>query len=372
MELATYKIGVLYGDGIGPEIVKATVTVLTEAASQLENTHFDWVELPMGWTGIKEYSNPIPEVTKNSLNNCHGWIMGPHDAAAYPKEYQEKRNPSGELRHYFDLFANVRPSKTIEGIRSVVGEADLVIYRENTEGFYPDRNMYTGTGEFMVTPEVAISTGVFTKKAAERIAHAAFKMAMKRRKKVTIVHKANVIKLANGLFVNTCKEVGKQYPEVTIDDFHVDAMAAHLVRRAKDFDVIVTTNMFVDILSDLAGELVGSLGLAPSINASEEKAMAQAAHGSAPDIAGKNIANPVGELLSAVMLLDWLAERHDDHNLIEVARLVETAMYQTISEGICTKDLGGTATTTEFTQGIVQRISSYKSIKHKSEIELYK
>jgi 3-isopropylmalate dehydrogenase len=117
---------------------------------------------------------------------------------------------------------------------------------------------------------------------------------------------------------------------------------------------------------------VGSLGLAPSINASEEKAMAQAAHGSAPDIAGKNIANPVGELLSAVMLLDWLAERHDDHNLIEVARLVETAMYQTISEGICTKDLGGTATTTEFTQGIVQRISSYKSIKHKSEIELYK
>jgi 3-isopropylmalate dehydrogenase len=354
--MATYKIGVLHGDGIGPEIVKATVEILTAAAKGVEDTNFDWVELPMGWAAIEEHDDPIPEFTKKTLDDCHGWIMGPHDAAAYPAKYQEKRNPSGELRHHFDLFANIRPSKTREGIKSVVGETDLVIFRENTEGFYPDRNMYTGTGEFMVTPEVAISTGVFTKKAAERIAHSAFRMAMKRRKKVTIVHKANVIKLANGLFVDTCKEVAKQYPEVKVDDYHIDAMAAHLVRRAKDFDVIVTTNMFGDILSDLAGELVGSLGLSPSINTNNEKGMAQAAHGSAPDIAGQNIANPVGELLSAVMLLDWLAERHDDPKLSEVARLTESALEVTISEGNRTRDLGGSASTTEFTQAIVDRI----------------
>ncbi|WP_126427811.1 isocitrate/isopropylmalate dehydrogenase family protein [Brevibacillus marinus] len=354
--MAAYKIGVLYGDGIGPEIVRATVEVLTAAAERTADATFEWLELPMGWTAIEKYQDPLPERTKQALEHCHGWIMGPHDAAAYPAEYQHKRNPSGELRHYFDLYANIRPIKTMEGIKSVAGEADLVIFRENTEGFYPDRNMYTGTGEFMITPDVAISTGVFTKKAAERIAHAAFRMAMKRRKKVTIVHKANVIKLANGLFLNTCREVAKHYPEVAVDDYHVDAMAAHLVRRAKDFDVIVTTNMFGDILSDLAGELVGSLGMAPSINTSDDKGMAQAAHGSAPDIAGQNIANPIGEILSAVMLLDWLAERHADQALSGIARLVETAVQKTVAEGVRTRDLGGTASTTEFTQAIVGRI----------------
>lgn len=360
--MSTYKIGVLFGDGIGTEIVTSTVDILTVAADRLGTVEFEWVELPMGLSAIKEYDNPIPEMTKRTLEQCHGWIMGPHDAASYPDKYQEKRNPSGELRHYFDLFANIRPSKTREGIKSVVGEADLVIFRENTEGFYPDRNMFAGTGEFMLTPEVAVSTGVFTKKAAERIAHASFRMAMKRRKKVTIVHKANVIKLANGLFVETCKEVAKQYPEVSVDDYHIDAMAAHLVRRAKDFDVIVTTNMFGDILSDLAGELVGSLGLSPSINTSDEKCMAQAAHGSAPDIAGKNIANPIGELLSAVMLLEWLAERHDDPKLHKVARLVENAIETTISEGVRTRDLGGSASTTEFTQSIIgnlERVNTF-------------
>jgi 3-isopropylmalate dehydrogenase len=250
--MAIYKIGVLNGDGIGPEIVNATVEVIQAAADHLGKTTFDFVELPMGWSGIEQYGEPIPEVTKSELLTCHGWIMGPHDSSAYPPEHRAKRNPSGELRHHFDLYANVRPSKSIAGIKSVVGEADLVIFRENTEGFYPDRNMFAGTGEYMISPDVAVVTGVFTKKAAERIAHAAFRTAMQRRRKVTIVHKANVIKLGYGLFLDTCREVGKQYPEVEIEDYHIDAMAAHLVRRAKDFDVIVTTNMFGDILSDLA------------------------------------------------------------------------------------------------------------------------
>lgn len=356
--MATYKIGVLNGDGIGPEIVQATVEVLEAAAEYTGNTTFDFVPLPMGWEGIEQHGEPIPSITKEKLMECHGWIMGPHDSSSYPEEHKEKRNPSGELRHTFDLYANIRPSKTMAGIKSVVGEADLVIFRENTEGFYPDRNMHAGLGEYMITPDIAVVNGVFTRKAAERIAHAAFRMAMQRKRKVTIVHKANVIRMGYGLFLDTCREVAKQYPEVQVDDYHIDAMAAHLVRRAKDFDVIVTTNMFGDILSDLAGELVGSLGLAPSINTNDEQAMAQAAHGSAPDIAGKNLANPVGEMLSTVMLLDWLAERHQDQELYQIARLVEQSIMTTIEAGICTRDLKGTASTTEFTAAIIERIGS--------------
>ncbi|MBD8114844.1 isocitrate/isopropylmalate dehydrogenase family protein [Priestia megaterium] len=358
-----YQLGVLYGDGIGPEIVRSTVEIFQAAADKV-GTKFDWLELPMGWEAIEKYNDPTPQVTKTALNSCHGWILGPHDSAAYPPEHKAKRNPSGELRHTLDLYANVRPAKTMPGIKSVVGEADLVIYRENTEGFYTDRNMYVGTGEWQITPDVAVSTGVFTRKAVERIAHAAFKMALKRRKKVTIVHKANVIKLGTGLFLNVCREVAAQYLEVTVDDYHIDAMTAHLVRRAKDFDVIVTENMFGDILSDLAGELVGSLGLAPSINTNDHQAMAQAAHGSAPDIAGKNIANPIGIILSTVMLMDWLCERHNDEKLHEVGKIVETAVYKALEDGVCTGDLKGTATTTEFTEAVVERVKqAYQNVK---------
>jgi 3-isopropylmalate dehydrogenase len=354
--MASYKIGVLYGDGIGPEITRATVEVLSAASKLAGTTQFEYVELPMGWDGIEQYNDPMPQFTKDALRETHGWIMGPHDSAAYPAEHKINRNPSGELRISFDLFANVRPAKTMEGIRSVVGEADLVIYRENTEGYYSDRNMFVGTGEWQVTPDIVISSGVFTRKAIERIAHAAFKMAGQRRKKVTIVHKANVIKLGSGLFLNVCREVGQQYPEVEIDDYHIDAMAAHLVRRAKDFDVIVTENMFGDILSDLAGELVGSLGLAPSINSNDQQAMAQAAHGSAPDIAGKGIANPTGIMLSTVMFLDWLSVQHKDSNVAEIARMIENGLLTAFSDGVKTRDLGGSASTTEFTKAIIERL----------------
>lgn len=354
--MTKYKIGVLYGDGIGPEITKATIEVLSAAIQKIGTIEFDYLELPMGWVGIEKYGDPIPQVTKDALKETHGWIMGPHDSAAYPDKYKQNRNPSGELRHYFDLYANVRPAKTIPGINSVAGEADLVIFRENTEGYYCDRNMYFGTGEWAVTPDLVISAGVFSRKAIERIAHSAFQMARKRRKKVTIVHKANVIKLGTGLFLNVCKEVGKNYPDVEVDDFHIDAMTAHLVRRAKDFDVIVTENMFGDILSDLAGELVGSLGLAPSINSNDTQAMAQPAHGSAPDIANKNIANPTGIMLSTVMFLDWLSAQQNDAEVAKVARTLESGIISAIHEGVRTRDLGGTASTSGFAQAIIKRI----------------
>ncbi|MEN1969572.1 isocitrate/isopropylmalate dehydrogenase family protein [Lentibacillus sp. N15] len=363
--MAIYKIGVLQGDGIGPEIVPATVKVLKAVEQQLESTIFEWIDYPIGWEAIEEYNNPVPEITKEGLKTCHGWIMGPHDSVAYPKEHKAGRNPSGELRFYFDLYSNIRPSQTIPGINSVVKEADMVIFRENTEGFYSDRNMYVGTGEWQITSDVVVSTGVFTKKAITRIAHAACKMAMERNKKLTIVHKANVIKLGTGMFLNVCKEVAQQYPELTVDDYHIDAMAAHMVRRAQDFDVIVTENMFGDILSDLAGELVGSLGLAPSINTNDSMGMAQAAHGSAPDIAGENIANPIGIMLSSVMLLQWLGNRHQDNRLFDAARIMESAIMEAIKEGSCTSDLGGNETTSSFAETIIKKVESIKAVEGK-------
>jgi 3-isopropylmalate dehydrogenase len=355
--MKTYKMGVLYGDGIGPEIVKATVEVFVAANEKAGGANFDYLELPMGWEGIKNYNEPVPQVTKDKLKTCDGWLLGPHDSAAYPPEHLAKLNPSGQLRIYFDLFSNVRPNKAIPGTRSLVGDdVDMIIFRENTEGFYPDRNMFKGIGEFMPDPNTAIVAGLFTRKAAERIAHEAFRMAMTRRKKVTIVHKANVIKLGYGLFRDTCRDVAKLYPEVQVDDYHIDAMTAHLVRRAKDFDVIVTTNMFGDILSDLVGELTGSLGMAPAINTNNNQAMAQAAHGSAPDIAGKNIANPVGMMLSGVMLIEWMANKHNDRALAKMANIAEAAIMKTLADGICTPDLRGSASTTELTKAIVERI----------------
>jgi 3-isopropylmalate dehydrogenase len=351
-----YRLGVLDGDGIGPEIVRATVDVVTAATRRADAVRLDWVPLPMGLAGIRDHGAAMSDATKRALGECHGWLMGPHDSAAYPPEHRWQRNPSAELRHHFDLFANIRPARTYPGLPSVAREADLVVVRENTEGFYPDRNMYAGAGEFMPTPDVALAVGVFTRRAAERIAQVACRLAMRRRRRLSIVHKANVLQLSTGLFRDTCRAVAAGYPEVQVEDYHVDAMAAHLVRRAADFDVIVTTNMFGDILSDLTGELTGSLGLAASLNAGTDRAMAQAAHGSAPDIAGRDVANPVGMLFSAVLLLRWLGERHGDAALLGLGDAVEAAVLQAWAAGIRTRDLGGDAGTAAFAQAVIDQL----------------
>lgn len=352
--MKTYKIGVMYGDGIGPEIMKATMEVLEEVKQKGFTLQFE--TLPMGLSAIESHCQPLPQITKDSLKEKDGWIMGPHNNVAYPKQFSKERNPSGELRHYFDMFANIRPAKTIPGIERTREDADIVIYRENTEGYYPDRNMYQGIGEFMPTEDVVITTGVFTRQAIERIAEAAFQAAMNRKKKVTIVHKANVLRFASGMFKNICYEVAEKYPEVEVNDVHIDAMAALLVRDMTQFDVIVTENMFGDILSDLTSELVGGLGLAPSINANEKQAMAQAVHGSAPDIAGQGIANPVGMMLSAKMLFEWLAQKHEDVHLLHYAQVIERSIYETIAAGFKTPDLGGIETTASFTERVIENV----------------
>jgi 3-isopropylmalate dehydrogenase len=353
----TYRLGVLLGDGIGPEIVPSSVAIVDAAVAAAGLDAVEWHELPLGASAIDEYGAHTPDSTLKQLDDLDAWLLGPHDSAAYPEPYRSQLNPSGTIRKHFGLYANIRPAKAFEGGNAVVPGTDLVIARENTEGFYADRNTYRGTGEMMPTADVAIMHGIITRAATERIAHAAFQLAQRRRRKLTIVHKANVLKLTTGLFRDVCREVAQQYPDVSVDDFHIDAMTVHLVRKADEFDVIVTENMFGDILSDLAGEIAGSLGIAPSVNSSDTHAMAQAAHGSAPDIAGQDKANPVAMNLSSAMLLEWLGARNDEPRLADAARRVEDGIAATVRNGVSTRDLGGTASCTEFTAAVVSAIA---------------
>ncbi len=350
------RLGLIDGDGIGHEIVPATRRVVDDALAVVGATTVRWAPLVMGHKAIEEGGSPLPERTLDALGELDGWIMGPHDSASYPDEARVGPPPGGAIRKRFGLFANIRPARAFAGVRSMSPDMDLVIVRENSEGLYADRNMFAGAGEFMPTPDVALSVGVVTRQASERIAHTAFRLARLRRKHVTIVHKANVLPMTTGLFRDVCLEVGESYPDVRITQQHVDAMAAHLVRSGSEFDVVVTENLFGDILSDLAGELSGSLGTAASLNCSDDTAMAQAAHGAAPAIAGRNRANPTALMLSGAMLLRWLGERRDDPLLERAAARIEGAIAATFAAGAATADLGGLASTSEFTEHVLARI----------------
>lgn len=354
----THRLGVLLGDGIGPEIVPAAVEVLDAAVAAAGAKPIDWVPLPVGAAAIESHGDALPPAALETLEELDGWLLGPHDSASYPPEHRARLNPSGFLRKHFELFANIRPAKAFEGVQAMTPGIDLVIVRENTEGFYADRSTYRGTGEFMPTADVAIAMGIFTRPAIERIAREAFELARGRGRHLTVVHKANVLRMSTGFFLDICREVGAEYPDVELDDFHIDAMTAHLVRRAAAFDVIVTENMFGDILSDLTGELAGSLGIAASLNASHTRAMAQAAHGSAPDIAGQNLANPTAIIRSGAMLLSWLGARYTDPALHRAAALVEAALATTIHSGTRTPDLGGTAGTSDFAAAVAAAVTA--------------
>src|SRR5579884_2622568 len=244
--MGVYRLGVLKGDGIGPEVVHAALEVLAAAADGVDALRLQLEELPIGWAAIEKYGVALPESTVEALAECDGWILGPHDSQSYPAAERVKLNPSGALRRRFNLFANLRPARAYPGVPAVSAGMNLLIVRENSEGFYADRNMAVGVGEFMPTPDVALVVGVFTRDAAARIARIAFEQARSRGKRVSIVHKANVLKLTTGLFRDVCREVAAEFPDVACDDYHVDAMTAHLVRRGAAFDVIVTENMFGD------------------------------------------------------------------------------------------------------------------------------
>ena len=238
---------------------------------------------------------------------------------------------------------------------------DLVIVRENTEGFYADRNMYDGSGEFSPIPGVGLSLRKITKEASLKIAKSAFEIAKSRsvnksiKSKVHVVHKANVMKITDGIFLDACRLVSSKYNDVDYEEMLVDACAAHLVRKPDQFDVIVTTNMFGDILSDLATELSGSLGLAGSLNAGNNHAMAQAQHGAAPDIADQNIANPISLILSSAMLLDWLGKNRKIDKLILASNLINNSVLELLKDKEnFTRDLGGNASTSKITENLIK------------------
>jgi 3-isopropylmalate dehydrogenase len=358
--MAELKILVLEGDDIGPEITAATVAVLQAAARALSlEIAFERAEI--GFAAHRAHGTTFPDAVFEKASRADGVLLGPVSHNDYPPREKGGLNPSGELRKRLDLYANIRPARSRVGFPPRCGApVDLVIVRENTEGFYADRSMHLGPGEFMPTPDLALAVRKITRQGSTRIAETAFKLATQRRKKVTAVHKANVLRVSDGLFLESVRAVAARYPQVGYDERLIDAMAALLVRDASQFDVVVTTNMYGDILSDEASEIAGSLGLAASLNAGADHAVAQAQHGSAPDLAGKNVANPASLIGSAAMLLAWLGERRRDDKLTRAAALIEQALDRALAtpDGR-TADLGGTLPTDAFSRRVANEAESF-------------
>jgi 3-isopropylmalate dehydrogenase len=334
------KIVVLPGDGIGPETMSVTVDILN-AASEKFGLHLDLQHDIAGHASLKKHGATVTDALLEKVKQADGLMLGPMATYDFKDEAKGEINPSMFFRKNLDLYANIRPSRTYNGVKSITSNFDLIVVRENTEGFYADRNMAGGNGEILVTEDVGISLRRITYKCCERIARSAFELAMQRGKHLTLVHKHNVLKITDGIFLNACHAVAKDFPEVTVDDFIVDAMMAHVVRHPAKFDVIVTTNMFGDILSDLTAELSGSLGLGGSLNAGQDHAMGQASHGSAPDIAGQDVANPISSVLSAAMLLRWHSQRGSQSNFAQAAAAIENAIEHCVAHGQSTRDVGG-------------------------------
>ena len=348
---------VIEGDGIGPEISAATVAVLRETDRKF-SLGLSFASASVGFTALRQHGTTFPTAAYEAARTADGVILGPVSHNDYPPVAEGGLNPSGELRKRLDLYVNLRPARTRGGFPPRCGvPLDLVIVRENTEGFYADRSMFIGPGEFMPTPDMALAVRKVTRPGSMRIAEAAFTLAMRRGKKVTAVHKANVLRVSDGLFLDCVREVAARFPSVSYDEKIMDAMTALLVRDASPFDVIVTTNMFGDILSDLASEIAGSLGLAASLNAGAEHAVAQAQHGSAPDLAGKDSANPASLIGSAAMLLAWLGERRNDESLSRAAVAMDAALERAIATPAWrTADLGGPLGTRAFGERVAEQL----------------
>ena len=354
------RLVVMPGDGIGPEITAATLHVLA-AADRAFGLNLVFEEVPVGFAALRQHGTTLPDAAFERAKAADGVILGPVSHNDYPPVAQGGLNPSGELRKRLDLYANIRPARSRAGFPPRCGKpVDLVIVRENTEGFYADRSMHVGIGEMMPTPDLAIALRKITREGSTRIAESAFRLAAGRpRKLVTAVHKANVLRISDGFFLDCVRAVAAHYPQVRYEERIMDAMAALLVRDASQFDVVVTTNMFGDILSDEAAEISGSLGLAASLNAGAAHALAQAQHGSAPDIAGRDIANPASLIGSAAMLLACLGERRDDVRFGRAAEAIETALDTVIAKAEWrTADLGGMLGTKAFGERVAAAVTS--------------
>jgi 3-isopropylmalate dehydrogenase len=351
------KIGVLPGDDIGYEVVPETVKVLTAAAAKT-GLDVEWTTLPIGKEGHEKHGDTTPGVTVEALKKTDGWIMGPIGHSAYPRNDPTWIMPP--IRKLFDLYASVKPVKSYPNIPSVHKGVDIVFLREVTEGMQSWDTTVSGTGEFRPNDEISIGSRVITRKGSRRVALEAFKIAQTReRKKVTAAHKEGVYRLTCGMFAEECRKLSDEFPDVEYNEFNIDTIAAELVMHPDRFDVVVTTNQFGDILTDLGAGLVGGLGLAPGLCVGENQAMSQATHGSAPDIAGKNIADPYAMIMSGKMLFEWLGRRHDEPKASKAAELIDAAMEKVIADAkALTSDLGGTASTQKMGDAIAEAVAN--------------
>lgn len=358
--MAKYRIGILNGDDIGLEVVPVAVQVLQTAVKKYPDINIEWIPLPVGYPSYLETGETLPDHTLKTLYTLDGFILGPIGHMAYPKNDPKAINPHPLLRREFDLVSNIRPTRSYPKLPSLHQNVDLVIVRENNEGFQPDRNMYKGVGEFMPTPDMALSVRVITRRNSEMAARSAFELARLRngKKKVTAIHKNTVWKLSCGLFVDSCRDVAKDFPDIEFETCVVDTFAMKLVMQPQKYDVVVSTNAFGDILTDEAAGLVGGLGMAPGLCVGPKYVMAQATHGSAPDIAGKGIANPYAMIMSGQMMLEWLGNKKKDSATVKAAKDIEIAMTAVLTELThVTPDLGGKASTKEMGDAVCRAIA---------------
>ncbi len=334
-----HKILLIPGDGIGLEVTPAAEKLLEATGLPLEISYAD-----AGWDTFQKTGDSVPDETLEGVKAADATLAGAFTSPSGSQKVPGFQGAIRYMRRTLDLFANLRPAKS-RPIPGSLQNVDMLMVRENTQGLYVEQERRYG--------DVAIADCVITKGASERVARVALQEAQKRRGELAVIHKANVLPLTTGLFLETALEVAKEFPNVRAYDIIVDAAAMKLVRDPQSFDVLVTTNLFGDILSDLMAGLVGGLGLAPSANLGEQHAIFEPVHGSAPDIAGRGIANPAAMFLTAAMMLKHLGET-------ETAAKIDRAVDEVLENGPRTGDLGGKATTEEFTDAVIDAFSNVK------------
>jgi len=336
-----YKISLITGDGIGPEISESAVSVLNTINDRL-GLKFDITQLSAGDKALKDTGKALPDETISAIKNSDACLKAPVGESA--------ADVIVVLRRMLDLYANIRPAKSYPHMPALRDDIDMVIVRENTEDLY--------RGEEFRVDGAAVALRIISEAASKRIAKYAFEVATQRdsMRKVTCVHKKNVMPITDGLFAQACTDVSKDYPDIAFEEMYVDACAMNLIRQPEQFDVIVTTNLFGDILSDESSQVVGGLGMAPAANIGDSFALFEPVHGAAFDIAGKNIANPSSFLLSIKMMFDWLGAKNNDSKCIEVGAKLESTIFDLVKTGSKTKDIGGTMSTSEFTKAITDNL----------------
>jgi len=337
-----YNIALIKGDGIGPEISESAISVLETINDKLD-LKFSINQLDAGDKALKNTGKALPDETFNAIKSSDACLKAPVGETA--------ADVIVFLRRELDLYANIRPAKSYPNMNALRDDVDLVIVRENTEDLYQGK-------EFEID-DVAVALRIISEKASKRIAKYACQTAIQRnlQKKVTCVHKSNVIRKSDSLFARACAGVAKEYSDVFFEEMYVDACAMNLIRQPESFDVIVTTNMFGDILSDESAQVVGGLGMAPAANIGDDFALFEPVHGAAFDISGQKIANPSSFILSIKMMLEWLGTKHNDKKCVDIADKLESTVYDVVKSGIKTKDIGGDKTTSEFTHEIISRLS---------------